>query len=205
MCPPRTGPGCCWTGRPGLLDHPGVDHADAAVLAVQENKFYADLAGTTTVQERVRLYPTATAVAVNQQTGEFETMRTLAPPSGRGWEYLAGDGWDWDAELSALPGLLSEKVAAPSIDAGEYDLVIDPSNLWLTIHESIGHATELDRALGYEAAYAGTSFATFDRLGSLRYGSPVMHVTADRTVEHGLATVGLGRRGGRSPILGSHS
>lgn len=70
------------------------------------------------------------------------------------------------------------------------DLVIDPSNLWLTIHESIGHATEYDRAIGYEAAYAGTSFATQDKLGAMRYGSPVMNVTADRTVEHGLATIG---------------
>ncbi|MBO0821786.1 MAG: TldD/PmbA family protein, partial [Nocardiopsaceae bacterium] len=76
-----------------------------------------------------------------------------------------------------------------------YDLVIDPSNLWLTIHESIGHATELDRALGYEAAYAGTSFATLDKLGSLQYGSAVMHVAGDRTVPHGLATVGYDDEG----------
>ncbi len=68
--------------------------------------------------------------------------------------------------------------------------MIHPSNLWLTIHESIGHATELDRALGYEAAYAGTSFATFDKLGNLHYGSPVMNVVGDRTAEHGLATIG---------------
>ena len=81
------------------------------------------------------------------------------------------------------------------MEAGTYDLVVDPSNLWLTIHESIGHATELDRAVGYEAAYAGTSFATFDKLGSLAYGSPVMHVTGDRTVEHGLATVGIDDEG----------
>ena len=59
-----------------------------------------------------------------------------------------------------MPELLREHVKAPSVAAGTYDLVVDPSNLWLTIHESIGHATELDRALGYEAAYAGTSFAT---------------------------------------------
>ncbi len=76
-----------------------------------------------------------------------------------------------------------------------YDLVVDPSNLWLTIHESIGHATELDRAVGYEAAYAGTSFATFDQFGTLEYGSPVMHVTGDRTVEHGLATVAIDSEG----------
>jgi TldD protein len=177
-----------WTSR--LLDQPGVDHADAAVLAVQENKFYADLAGTSTVQERARVHPTATAVAINRETGEFDTMRTLAPPTGRGWEYLTGEGWDWEAELAALPGLLAEKMAAPTVEAGDYDVVIDPSNLWLTIHESIGHATELDRALGYEAAYAGTSFATIDRLGTLRYGAPFMHIVADRTVEHGLASVG---------------
>jgi TldD protein len=84
---------------------------------------------------------------------------------------------------------------APAVEAGRYDVVIDPSNLWLTIHESIGHATELDRALGYEAAYAGTSFATFDKLGNLQYGSPVMRVTGDRTVEHGLATVGYDDEG----------
>ncbi len=78
---------------------------------------------------------------------------------------------------------------------GTYDLVIDPSNLWLTIHESIGHATELDRAVGYEAAYAGTSFATFDQLGTLVYGSPIMHMTGDRTVEHGLATVAIDSEG----------
>jgi TldD protein len=86
-------------------------------------------------------------------------------------------------------------MTAPSVQAGRYDLVIDPSNLFLTIHESIGHATELDRALGYEAAYAGTSFATFDKLGSLQYGSPVMHVTGDRTTEHGLATIGYDDEG----------
>ena len=86
-------------------------------------------------------------------------------------------------------------MAAPSVEAGRYDLVIDPTNLWLTIHESIGHATELDRALGYEAAYAGTSFATVDQLGTLQYGSPVMNVTGDRVVEHGLASIGYDDEG----------
>jgi TldD protein len=76
------------------------------------------------------------------------------------------------------------------VQPGRYDLVIDPSNLWLTIHESVGHATEYDRAIGYEAAYAGSSFATPDKLGTLRYGSPAMRVTGDRTQPHGLATIG---------------
>ncbi len=177
-----------WSGR--LLAADGVRHADANLQQVQENKFYADLAGTTTTQQRVRLNAELTATWIDPESGRFETMQTLAPPAGRGWEYLEGTGWDWDAELAELPELLAEKAAAPSIDPGGYDLVIHPSNLWLTIHESIGHATELDRALGYEANYAGTSFATFDRLGTLRYGSPVMTVSGDRTVEHGLATIG---------------
>jgi TldD protein len=177
-----------WSER--LLAADGVDHVEAMVRQVQENKFYADLAGTITTQQRVRLSPELEATAVDRSRGTFETMRTCAPPAGRGWEYLTGDIWDWAAELSRIPEWLAEKAKAPSIDPGRYDLVVDPTNLWLTIHESIGHATELDRALGYEAAYAGTSFATFDKLGTLQYGSPVMTVTGDRTVEHGLSTIG---------------
>ena len=177
-----------WSRR--LLAADGIDHVQTAVTVVRENKFYADLAGTTTIQQRVRVAPTLTAVAVGRGSGGFETMDSLAPPAGRGWEYLTGNGWDFDAELAKLPELLAEKTRAPSVAAGRYDLVIDPTNLWLTIHESVGHATEYDRAIGYEAAYAGTSFATPDQLGTLAYGSPLMHVTGDRTEPHGLATVG---------------
>ena len=76
----------------------------------------------------------------------------------RGWEVLAGDEvWNWTDELAQLPSQLAEKIKAPGVTPGPTDLVIDPTNLWLTIHESIGHATEYDRAIGYEAAYAGTS------------------------------------------------
>jgi TldD protein len=178
-----------WSQR--LLASDGVDHVQAGVAQVRENKFYADTAGTTTTQQRVRIDPSVTATAVNRAAGGFETMSSLAPPAGRGWEYLGGDGWDWHGELAQLPELLAEKAKAPSVHAGAYDLVIDPTNLWLTIHESVGHATEYDRAIGYEAAYAGTSFATPDGLGTLRYGSEHMHVTGDRTVQHGLSTIGF--------------
>ena len=176
-----------------LLAAPGVSHADSMLAYVQENKFFASLAGTTTTQQRVRIQTQLTAVSVGDHG--FATMRSTAPPTGRGWEYLTGTGWDFDAEIAEIPELLAEQVAAPSVLAGHYDLVIHPSNLFLTIHESIGHATELDRALGYEAAYAGTSFATFDQLGSLHYGSPVMNVTGDRVVDHGLATIGYDDEG----------
>jgi TldD protein len=177
-----------WSRR--LLASDGVDHVHAAVAQVRENKFYADTAGTSTVQQRVRIGPSIVATAVDRAAGGFETMSSLAAPAGRGWEYVTGTGWDFDDELARIPELLAEKVKAPSVAAGAYDLVIDPTNLWLTIHESVGHATEYDRAIGYEAAYAGTSFATPDQLGRLRYGSELMHVTGDRTVPHGLATIG---------------
>lgn len=173
-----------------LLGSGVVEHASGSLQQVQENKYYADLAGSRITQQRVRLEPALEAFGTDPKSGVFDSMRTIAPPVARGWEYLSGDVFDFDAERAQLPGLLAEKLAAPSVQAGDYDLVIHPSNLWLTIHESIGHATELDRALGYEANYAGTSFATYDKLGTLQYGSPIMHVTGDRTVDHGLATVG---------------
>jgi TldD protein len=160
-----------------------------------EDKFYRDRAGTEACQRRVRVHPVVEALSVDAETGEFETMRTLAPPAGRGFEYLKGSGWDFESEIERIPELLAEKRKAPSVDPGAYDLVIDPTNLWLTIHESIGHATELDRAMGYEAAMAGTSFATFDKLGSLKYGSEVMNVTGDRTAEHGLASIAIDDEG----------
>jgi TldD protein len=176
-----------------LLGSDDVDHVDVGLKQVLENKFYADTAGTRTTQQRVRLQPQVLATRVDPGGG-FETMRTIAPPVGCGWEYLT-TGYDWATELARLPELLAEKAKASSVEPGRYDLVIDPSNLWLTIHESIGHATELDRALGYEAAYAGTSFATLDQLGTLQYGSGLMQVTGDRTVEHGLATIGYDDEG----------
>lgn len=176
-----------WSRR--LLDDAGINHVRATLLAVREDKHFADLNGTITTQRRVRVHPSVEAVSIAPDGSGFETMRTVAPPAGRGYEYLLGDGWDFEGELSLIPGFLEERVAARSVTPGRYDLVVDPTNLWLTIHESVGHATELDRALGYEAAYAGTSFATFDQLGTLRYGSALMHITGDRTTPNGLATV----------------
>jgi TldD protein len=182
-----------WTSR--LLAADGIEHATAGLQAVQENKFYCDESGTMTTQQRVRLEPRLEAFGSDPASGRFDSMRTIAPPVGRGWEYLHDGSYDFEGEVARIPDLLREKLLAPSVEAGSYDLVIHPSNLFLTIHESIGHATELDRALGYEANYAGTSFATYDQLNTLVYGSPVMHVTGDRTVEHGLATVGYDDEG----------
>ena len=180
-----------------LLDDPRVAHADARLLAVRESVDYADTGGTRTSQTRRRIEAEWAVTAIDSRTGAFESMATTAPPVGRGWEYVLGRGeslggaraWNWDEELARLPELVDEKLRAPSVDPGRMTLVIHPTNLWLTIHESVGHATELDRALGYEANYAGTSFATPDQLGSLRYGSSLMNVTGDRVAHYGLSTV----------------
>jgi len=171
-----------------LLKSVSVNHATASCMYVKEQKHYADGYGTSTTQQRVRIQTQIDAISVGGHG--FESMRTLAQPAGFGWEWMSGKVWDWDGEIAELPGLLDEKVKSPSVEAGKYDLVIHPSNLWLTIHESIGHATELDRAIGYEANYAGTSFATPDKLNNLQYGSKLMNVTGDRLTEHGLSTVG---------------
>src|SRR5689334_13981827 len=93
---------------------------------------------------------------------------------------------------------------SPPVTAGKKDLVLLPSHLWLTIHESLGHSTELDRALGYEANYAGTSFLTTDKLGKERVGSDLINVWGVRTSEKGLATVGYdddGVKATRFPIF----
>jgi TldD protein len=176
-----------------------VSHVLASVVAVQENTFYADDAGTMTTQQRIRVHPQVLAVGTDPRTGLTRTLRTAGPPTARGWEYLTGPaapgGWDWHAELAQMPDHLAEKLRARPAEPGNHDLVIDPSNLWLTIHESVGHATELDRALGHEVGYAGTTFAAPGQIGSLRYGSSLMNIVADRTAEYGLATVGFDDEG----------
>ncbi|NDD60551.1 MAG: TldD/PmbA family protein, partial [Actinobacteria bacterium] len=171
-----------------LLASSSVNHTSAMTMYVKEQKHYADSYGTSTTQQRVRIQTQIEAISIGEHG--FESMRTLAQPAGYGWEWMNNNVWNWDAEIDQLPTLLAEKVKSPSVEPGRYDLLIHPSNLWLTIHESIGHATELDRAIGYEANYAGTSFATPDKLGNLKYGSQLMNVTGDRLTEHGLSTVG---------------
>lgn len=177
-----------------VLDSGKVNHVDFRVHQVLENKYLASTAGSRIVQQRIRLSGNFEAVKTDASTGAFETMRSNAVPVGEGWEYLSRE-YDFAEEARRIPELLDEKMKSPSIEPGRYDLVIDPTNLWLTIHESIGHATELDRVLGYEANYAGTSFATLDKLNNLQYGSPVMHVTGDRIAPHGLSTVGYDDEG----------
>ena len=90
-----------------------------------------------------------------------------------------------------------EKLKAKSIEPGKYDLVLDPSHLWLTIHESVGHPTELDRVLGYEANFAGTSFLTLDKWESKKFnfGSKLVNIVGDKMQPGSLGAVGYDDEG----------
>ena len=178
--------------------------AGDSVQLVLENKFYADLArhdappssGSASTRE-VEVYGSDASAASSTRCARSPRRPVAAGSTS------PATGHDWDAELAdAARAARRRSCTAPSVEAGRYDLVIDPSNLWLTIHESIGHATELDRALGYEANYAGTSFATLDQLGSLQYGSAdhARHRRPHRRARPGHHRVR--RRGGGRPELG---
>ena len=173
-----------------MAAHPVVTHTTSSFTGVRESTWLATSAGTRIAQQRCRVAADWTVLGTHDEV-LIDEMSTVGPPTSGGWEMIRdGRHWDFTAECAELPDQLAEKLRAPSVEPGSATVVLDPTNLWLTIHESVGHATELDRALGYEANYAGTSFATPEALGSLRYGSALMHVTGDRQTPYGLATVG---------------
>ena len=174
----------------------GADFCFAHLYFVREEKFFASTRGSTIFQTRLRCNPTFSATAIHKATGKFTSRDSLAAPRAAGWEYV--EACDLVGEAARAGGEVREKLAAKSVEPGSYDLVIDPTNLFLTIHESIGHSTELDRALGWEADFAGTSFVTPDKLDRLQFGSPLMTVMADRSQEGGLATVAFDDDGART-------
>jgi TldD protein len=166
----------------------GVKFATSQYAAVAEWKLLASTDGAYIEQYIVRLGPGYSVTAVDEKRSEFESCTHQLPPRSAGWEYVEGSSMLADARRIGEQAV--EKLKAPSVTPGKKDLILDPSNMWLTIHESIGHPTELDRALGYEANYAGTSFATPDKRGKLKIGSPILTFFADKTTPGGLATCG---------------
>ncbi len=168
------------------LGRPGVSFARSAMHFVREHKFLATTDGTWVEQVLHRCNPTFTVTSVDPRRGSFRSRSALCAPQGRSWGFV--EDYDWDADVrQAAEDAVAMHTARP-VEPGTWDLVLLPSNLWLTIHESIGHPTELDRALGYEANYAGTSFLTPDKLGTERIGSEIVNFRADRTAEGALAT-----------------
>ena len=143
--------------------------------------------GSRIEQYLIRTLPFFTVTAVNRSAGDFQTRSSLAGPKTIGYEYV--EEYPWQKEAAQAGEQAVAKLTAKPVEPGKYDLVIHPSNLWLTIHESVGHSTELDRALLWEADYAGTSFLTPDKAGKLQFGSKICNFFADRTQPQGLATV----------------
>ena len=172
------------------LKAPNVRFVSSSMLFVKEEKSYANTEGSFTQQTAVRSWMPFTATAVSADRTDFQSRGEVIAPMGRGYEYLLEQKPEENALLWGEQA--AEKLKAKSVDVGRYDLVLHPSNLFLTIHESVAHPTELDRALGYEANYAGTSFAAppHNVLGTLRFGSPLMHVVGDRDQPGSLAAIG---------------
>ncbi|MGO8780392.1 MAG: TldD/PmbA family protein [Rhodomicrobium sp.] len=174
----------------------GADFCSSGLWMVREEKLFMSSRGSRIQQARVRIFPQFTVTAVDKQPGRFATRDSLLPARAAGWEYVSAYNGEAEAALAAAQA--REKLAAKTVEPGVYDVVIGAGNLWLTIHESVGHSTELDRALGWEADFAGTSFVTPDMLDRLQFGSPLMTVIADRSQEGGLATVGYDDDGVRT-------
>jgi TldD protein len=164
----------------------GVKFGRAWVFSLGEWKVFASSEGSRIEQSIARVWPSFTATAVDKETGEFESVNSLVAPRQAGWEYVVNSSLTKDARRIAEDAV--HKLRAPSVTPGKRDVILDPTNLWLTIHESIGHPTELDRALGYESNFAGTSYATPDKLGKLKIGSPLVTIYADKTTPGALAT-----------------
>ena len=165
----------------------GANFCSSSMSFVKEEKYFASSRGSLLFQTRVRSYPTFVVTAIHNDSGRFATRHSLAAPRGSGYEYVRE--YDLVGEAGRAAEEARRKLKAKPAEPGKRDLVIHPTNLWLTIHESIGHPCELDRALGYEANFAGTSFVTTDKLDKLRYGSEWITIVGDRTQKGGLATV----------------
>jgi TldD protein len=170
-----------------IKKNPKVFTAFGALGFHSEDKYFASTEGSSIQQYIVQVYPYLTANAVDFQKGTSRSRSYQVAPLARGWEYVPAMNLGENAKRIADE--VVEHLAAPPVTAGKKDLVLLPSHLCLTIHESIGHSTELDRALGYEANYAGTSFLTVDKMGKFRVGSDLMNIFGDRTTEYALSTV----------------
>ncbi len=189
----------------------GANFINSMLFMVNEQKYFASTEGSYIDQDVHRIWPTFTVTKIDQETGKFQTRDSLSAPMGMGYEYLEARPSDKikgittlykgrydmleDATIAAKQA--GEKIKAKSVQPGKYDLVLDPSHLWLTIHESVGHPTELDRVLGYEANFAGTSFLTLDKWqsGDFKFGNERVNIVGDKTQPGSLGAVGYDDEG----------
>ncbi|MBT8265048.1 MAG: TldD/PmbA family protein [Bacteroidia bacterium] len=191
----------------------GANFVNSALFMVNEQKYFASTDGSYIDQDVHRIWPTFNVTAIDRSAGKFKSRGAMSAPMGLGYEYLDGDPAE---KLDGIEGMklyrnsydivedailaaqqAKAKLTAKSVEAGKYDLVLEPNHLGLTIHESVGHPLELDRVLGYEANYAGTSFATLDKWKSknFKYGSEIVNLVADKTYPGSLGAVGYDDEG----------
>lgn len=189
----------------------GANFVNSNLFMVNEQKYFASTDGSYIDQDVHRIYPAFNVTRIDSAQGSFETRRSLSSPVGMGYEYLTPldnekvsgvttrykHRYDMLEDIKAAAQQVGEKIKAKSVDPGKYDMVLDPSHLWLTIHESVGHPTELDRVLGYEANFAGTSFLTLDKWksGNFNFGSKQVNIVADKTQVGSLGAVGYDDEG----------
>lgn len=191
----------------------GANYITSLLFLINEQKYFASTDGSYIDQDVHRIWPAFFITKIDAATGKFETRNTLSAPMGMGYEYLdhrpqdkiiGGGGvslykgrYDMLEDAKAGGAQAGEKLKAKSVEPGKYDLILDPSHLWLTIHESVGHPTELDRVLGYEANFAGTSFLTLDKWESkkFKFGSDIVNFVADKTQVGSLGAVGYDDEG----------
>ena len=191
----------------------GANYINNILFLVNEQKYFASTEGSYIDQDIHRTWPFFTVTVVDKASGQFKERDSFSAPMGMGYEYLDGKAEDkingpggilmynksYDMVEDAMMAAEQAKqiLKAKSVEPGKYDLVLEPSHLWLTIHESVGHPLELDRVLGYEANYAGTSFATLDKwkTKNFNYGSNMVNLFADKTQEGSLGAVGYDDEG----------
>jgi TldD protein len=192
----------------------GAAFMQSRLFQVNQQKYFASTDGSYIAQDIHRLWAPMTATAVDKATNRFRSRDSLASPVGMGYEFfdakaadkvqaaggvatLYGKSCDLVEEARACGRQAKEKLTAKSVEPGKYDLVLSPDHLFLTIHESVGHPTELDRVLGYEANYAGTSFVTLEKWRSktFKFGSDRVNFFADKTTPGSLGAVGYDDEG----------
>lgn len=189
----------------------GANYITSVLFLVNEQKYFASTDGSYIDQDVHRLWAPFFATAIGESG--FKQRTGLGNPVGMGFEYLDGkeedkirisganigykNSYDILEDASEAGKQLKAKLKAKSVEPGKYDLVLDPAHLMLTIHESVGHPLELDRVLGYEANFAGTSFATLDKWksGKFNYGSKIVNLFADKTQPYSLGNVGYDDEG----------
>ncbi|TVZ27621.1 TldD protein [Gillisia sp. Hel_I_86] len=191
----------------------GANYVNSALFMVNEQKYFASTEGSYIDQDIHRIWPTFGVTAIDPAAGKFKSRQAMSAPMGMGYEYMDGlaseklegpeglklyrNSYDIVEDATLAAKQAKAMLTAKSVDAGKYDLVLEPNHLGLTIHESVGHPLELDRVLGYEANYAGTSFATLDKWksGDFKYGSDLVNLVADKTMPGSLGNVGYDDEG----------